>query len=80
MITQNYLHPPFKFGLNDEHQLANWVDGLVHEKTWLIADNPDWYRMGLPFVSAYLFNYTIQTAVKFLKFKIKNRQKQLEFF
>lgn len=76
----NKTEATFKFGLNDEHQLSNWVDGLVHEKTWLIADNPDWYRMGLPFVSGYLFNYTIQTAVKFLKFKIKNPQKQLEFF
>ena len=77
MSQHTYLHEgvsktkaTFKFGLNDEKQIQNWHDDLRHEQTWLLSDNPDWYRMGFPFVSSYLMSYTIRTAIKFLKFTI----------
>ena len=65
----------FKFGINDEKQLENWHQDLVHEQTWLLGDYPDWYRMGLPFVSLYLVYYAVRTASKFLKFTIKKPPK-----
>lgn len=61
----------FKFGLNDEKQIESWHGKLKHEQTWLLSDFPDWYRMGLPFVSLYLVYYAVRTASKFLKFTIK---------
>ena len=61
----------FKFGLNDEKQIENWQKNLQHEQTWVLSDYPDWYRMGLPFVSSYLIYYAVRTAVKFVKFTIK---------
>ncbi|NLA51413.1 MAG: class I SAM-dependent methyltransferase [Alcaligenaceae bacterium] len=61
----------FKFGVNNEKQIANWHDDLQHEQTWLLSDYPDWHRMGLPFVSLYLAYYAVRTAVKFIKFTIK---------
>lgn len=62
----------FKFGLNNEKQIENWHQDLVHEQTWLLSDNPEWYRMGLPFVSLYLVYYAVKTSAKFLKFTIKH--------
>ncbi|MDO5668190.1 MAG: class I SAM-dependent methyltransferase [Alcaligenaceae bacterium] len=61
----------FKFGINNEKQIENWHDDLCYEQTWLLNDFPDWYRMGLPFVSMYLVSYAVRTAAKFLKFTIK---------
>lgn len=61
----------FKFGLNNEKQIENWHENLQHEQTWLLSDYPDWYRMGLPFVSLYLAYYAVRTAAKFIKFTIK---------
>lgn len=61
----------FKFGINNEKQIENWHDDIVYEQTWLLNDFPDWYRMGLPFVSMYLVSYAVRTAAKFLKFTIK---------
>lgn len=61
----------FKFGLNNEKQIENWHGNLQHEQTWLLSDYPDWYRMGLPFVSMYLAYYAVRTAAKFIKFTIK---------
>lgn len=61
----------FKFGLNDEKQIESWHSKLKHEQTWLLSDYPDWYRMGLPFVSLYLVYHAVRTASKFLKFIIK---------
>ena len=67
----NRTDATFKFGLDDEKQIEDWHSKLQHEQTWLLSDYPDWYRMGLPFVSLYLINYTVRTAAKFLKFTIK---------
>lgn len=61
----------FKFGLDDEKLIEDWHSKLTHEQTWLLNDYPDWYRMGLPFVSLYLTYYAVRTATKFLKFTIK---------
>lgn len=61
----------FKFGINNPKQIENWHDDLEYEQSWLLSDFPDWYRMGLPFVSMYLVSYPVRTACKFLKFTIK---------
>ena len=61
----------FKFGLNNSKLIERWHPRLQQEASWLLNDFPEWYRMGLPFVSLYLLSYPIRTACKFLKFTIK---------
>ncbi|WP_432784508.1 hypothetical protein AAEX37_01473 [Oligella sp. MSHR50489EDL] len=67
----NRTQASFKFGLNNSKLIENWHPHLKQETSWLLNDFPEWYRMGLPFVSLYLLSYPVRTACKFLKFTIR---------
>ncbi len=42
-----YTNASFKFGLDDDKKIENWAENLMHQKTWLYGDFPEWKRAGL---------------------------------